>query len=283
MSEVSSTPWAGDAMDTLKMKIGLITKESKESSAKIEKAEKAKAEADERIAAAEKKIKELSKAIHARKILLDENTDKLLRNTSMAKKKEEATVAAKEEIKTQTLREMALKSELERVNAALPASQAELAAASERADAQLAEVKRLEIRAMLTDQTIEEMEQQLHDAHNMSTSTSQRAEECGRQLLVKTRELGQAQDRCAAAQSKLESVNAALREADRKMAGIQYSLEDRASLERKYKKQIACLKEKVAHEELRSSRDEEALVKLKQRMEVIGMRRKAEEKKKKGN
>ena len=40
MSEVSSTPWAGDAMDTLKMKIGLITKESKESSAKIEKAEK---------------------------------------------------------------------------------------------------------------------------------------------------------------------------------------------------------------------------------------------------
>ena len=36
--------------------------------------------------------------------------------------------------------------QLERVNAALPASQAELAAASERADAQLAEVKRLEIR-----------------------------------------------------------------------------------------------------------------------------------------
>ena len=28
------------------------------------------------------------KAIHARKILLDENTDKLLRNTSQAKKKE---------------------------------------------------------------------------------------------------------------------------------------------------------------------------------------------------
>ena len=36
--------------------------------------------------------------------------------------------------------------QLERVNAALPASQAQLAAASERADAQLAEVKRLEIR-----------------------------------------------------------------------------------------------------------------------------------------
>ena len=44
MSEVSSTPWAGDAMDTLKMKIGLITKESKESSAKMEKAEKVREE-----------------------------------------------------------------------------------------------------------------------------------------------------------------------------------------------------------------------------------------------
>ena len=42
----------------------------------------AKAEADARIAEAEKKVKELSKQIHARKILLDENTDKLLRNTS---------------------------------------------------------------------------------------------------------------------------------------------------------------------------------------------------------
>ena len=39
MTEMT-TPWAGDAMDTLKMKIGLITKESKESSAKMEKAEK---------------------------------------------------------------------------------------------------------------------------------------------------------------------------------------------------------------------------------------------------
>ena len=47
--------------------------------------------------------------------------------------------------------------------------------------------------------------------------------------------------------------------------------------------QIGCLKEKISHEELRSSRDEEALVKLKQRMEVIGMRRKAKEEKKKGN
>ena len=42
----------------------------------------AKADADARIAEAERKVKELSKQIHARKIMLDENTDKLLRNTS---------------------------------------------------------------------------------------------------------------------------------------------------------------------------------------------------------
>ena len=89
----------------------------------------AKSEADERIATAEKKIKELSKQIHARypclllillililiptrKLLLDENTDKLLKNTSMTKRKEEATLQAREEIKMQTLREMVLKAEV---------------------------------------------------------------------------------------------------------------------------------------------------------------------------
>ena len=37
--EGMTTPWAGDAMDTLKMKIGLLTKEGKESTAKMEAAE----------------------------------------------------------------------------------------------------------------------------------------------------------------------------------------------------------------------------------------------------
>ena len=44
---------------------------------------------------------------------------------------------------------MILYPQLERVNAALPASQAQLAAASERADAQLAEVKSLEFMMMM--------------------------------------------------------------------------------------------------------------------------------------
>ena len=35
-----TTPWAGEAMDTLKMKIGLLTKEGKESQAKKDAAEK---------------------------------------------------------------------------------------------------------------------------------------------------------------------------------------------------------------------------------------------------
>ena len=44
---------------------------------------------------------------------------------------------------------MILYPQLERVNAALPASQAQLAVASERADAQLAEVKSLEFMMMM--------------------------------------------------------------------------------------------------------------------------------------
>jgi len=275
--EGMTTPWAGDAMDTLKMKIGLLTKEGKESSAKMEAAEAAKAEADARIAEAEKKVKELSKQIHARKILLDENTDKLLRNTSQARKKEEAMVAAREEMKAQTLREMALKAELERVSAALPASQAEVAAASERADLQLAEVKRLEIRAMLTDQTLEEMEQQVGEARSMATNTGTLAEDTARQLGVRTRELGHTRDREAAAASKLGSVQDSLRQVDRKMAGIQYTLEERAHQEARYRKQIAGLKERVSHAEKRSGREEDSLVRLQARMEAIGLRRRARE------
>ena len=49
-------------------------------------------------------------------------------------------------------------SQLERVVTALPETQSQLAAASERADLVLATVKQLEIRSMLTDQTLEEME-----------------------------------------------------------------------------------------------------------------------------
>jgi len=273
---------AGEAMETLKMKIGLLTKENKEGLAKLAVSEKAKAEAEARIEIAEKKIKDLSKQIHARKLLLDENTDKVLRNTSLAKKKEEATISAKEEIQTLTLKEMQLKTELEAVTAALPAKQAELTAASERADKQLAEVKRLEIRAMLTDQTIEEMEQQLYDAHNMSSTTSQRAEETARKLGQRTRELGLAETRSEEVTSKLDIVNGNLKAVDRKMAGIQFSLEDKVSQEKKYRKQISSLQEKIANAEQRSGRDEEQLGKLKERMEMIGVRRKAREERKQG-
>ena len=53
---------------------------------------------------------------------------------------------------------MCLPPQLERVVTALPETQSQLAAASERADLVLATVKQLEIRSMLTDQTLEEME-----------------------------------------------------------------------------------------------------------------------------
>ena len=62
--------------------------------------------------------------------------------------------------------------QLERVLTALPDTQTQLAVASEKADLVLGDVKKLEIRSMLTDQTVEEMEQALSDAHNMSANTA---------------------------------------------------------------------------------------------------------------
>ena len=44
--------------------------------------------------------------------MLDDHTDRLQKNLHMIKRKEEATVAAREEIKAGTLREMQLQSEV---------------------------------------------------------------------------------------------------------------------------------------------------------------------------
>ena len=79
-------------------------------------------------------------------MLLDDHTDRLQKNLHMIKRKEEATAAAREEIKTQTLVEMQLQGEVERVLTVLPDTQNMLAAESERADRVLSEVKKLEIR-----------------------------------------------------------------------------------------------------------------------------------------
>ena len=61
-----------------------------------------------------------------RKILLDEYGDKLQKNNTLIKRKEEATSTAREEIKLQTAREMQLAGEVERVLTALPDTQVKL-------------------------------------------------------------------------------------------------------------------------------------------------------------
>jgi len=266
-----------EAMDTLKTKIILLKKEGHESSVKMARAEKVKEDADERIKKAEKQIRELSKAIHTRKILLDENTEKLLSSTRLADKKEEATVQAKEEIKSLTTRESFLQTEVGRVHAQLPATSASLCAASERADQQLAEVKKLELGAMLTDQAIEEMEQHLHDAHNMTVTTEQKWEDMSRKLIVRGKELERTVDRADKAVVKLDDVTHKLKQADRKMSGLQFHMEDTLHKESKYKKHVFNLKLQLQNAEQRSTREEDNLNKLKQRMEIIDLRRKAKE------
>jgi len=264
----TSASWSGDAMDTLKMKIGLLMKDSSESSMKIEAAEKAKSEADDRTAASEQKIRELSKIIHARKIQLDEKNDQCQKNISSARKKEEATIAAREEISKLTLKEMALKSEVERVSAALPDTSDKLCKASEHADKELGEVKKLEIRAMLADQTIEEMEQQLKLAQSMSNSTNHKVDEMLRKIDVRESELKRAEEQAMNVQLKLEGVQDKLRVADRKMAGLQYALEDKSGREHKLKRQIQLLQARLQEAKNREGREVDALNKMKQNINI---------------
>ena len=70
------------------------------------------------------------------------------------------------------------------------------------------------IRAMLADQTLEEMETALSDAHTMSVNTAAKAEEMSRKLSVRSKELSRAQDRAEQATNKLETVTERLRKAD---------------------------------------------------------------------
>ena len=153
---------------------------------------------------------------------------------------------------------------------------------------------------MLTDQTIEEMEAGLSDAHNMSANTAAKAEDMAKKLSVRSKELGRAQDRAEQAHNKLETVTEKLRKADIKvvnyhlvydlvhhfdffqMASLQFNLEDRSRMDSKYKKQIMNLQAKIKNEDERSARDEELLEKLNHKKEhIIELRKKKDEEKSK--
>ena len=69
----------------------------------------------------------------------------------------------------------------------------------------------------MTDQTIEEMEAGLSDAHNMSANTAAKAEDMAKKLSIRSKELGRAQDRAEQAHNKLETVTEKLRKADIKV------------------------------------------------------------------
>ena len=68
------------------------------------------------------------------------------------------------------------------------------------------------------------------------------------------------------------------------MAGLQFNLEDRSRMDRKYKAQIANLQAKISNADARFSRDEETLLKIKDKMHRIEEhRKKKEEEEKKKN
>eukprot|EP00088_Acartia_fossae_P039769 TRINITY_DN41394_c0_g1_i1.p1 TRINITY_DN41394_c0_g1~~TRINITY_DN41394_c0_g1_i1.p1 ORF type:complete len:310 (-),score=114.98 TRINITY_DN41394_c0_g1_i1:194-1090(-) len=260
--------WGGDAMDTLKMKIGLLTRDNSEAMAKMALAEQAKEEAETRIKAAEEKIREQGKKIQSIKIKADYNNDLYQKNSKTCRRKEEALVAAKEEIQNLTIREGELKNELERVHAALPATSEKLCETSANADKQLSDVKNLELRAMIADQTVEEMEEQLELAVNMAATTNHKAEEMLRKLEMREAELKKAESRANTVQNHLDSINDKLRASDKKMNAQQFNLEERVQRERKYKKELALLQARITETEARKERDVEALKVLKHHVDL---------------
>ena len=62
-----------------------------------------------------------------------------------------------------------------------------------------------------------------------------------------------------------------------KMAGLQFSLEDRSKMDRKYKNQIQNLQAKISNADARFTRDEETLLKIKDKMHRIEEHRKKKE------
>ena len=68
------------------------------------------------------------------------------------------------------------------------------------------------------------------------------------------------------------------------MANLQFNLEDRSRIEGKYKKQLQTIQARISNADQRFARDEGTLKKLKERMEMIGIRRsKKEEENRKKN
>lgn len=163
---------------------------------------------------------------------------------------------------------MELKNELERVNTALPTTSDNLVEISANADKQLSDLKNLELRAMIADQTVEELEEQLDLALTMTASTNQRADEMQRKLEIREQELKRAQSRDNTVLNHLNALNDKLKASDKKMNGQQYSLEDRVQRERKYKKEIGLLQARLAEAEGRKERDVDALRVLKNHVDI---------------
>jgi len=163
---------------------------------------------------------------------------------------------------------MEYKNELERVTTALPSTSEKLCETSANADKQLSDVKNLELRAMIADQTVEEMEEQLDLALNMSSSTNQKADEMLKKLEVKEKELKRVESRANTVQNHLDTLNQKQKTADKKMNGQQFSLEDRIQRERRYKKEIALLQARLAETEARKERDVDILKVLKNHVDI---------------
>jgi len=255
-------------MDALKSKIGLITQQNDEYNTRIKAAKEEKEHADAKVKEIESRIKELSRLLHLRKIELDEKNESCKKNAVSIKRKENATAAAKDDINCLKMKALSLKAEVDRVSTALPETMDKLCTVSKAADNQLSDIKKLEIRAMLADQTIEEMEQQLYFAETMALSTSHKVDEMQKKMELRNAELIEAQSKISKVQERQQSTTENLRNADMKMASLQYKLEEKVGREMKYKRRLQLLQAQLEEMECRNRRKVEILINMKKNVSI---------------
>jgi len=255
-----------NTLDILRTKIGLLSKENQSYNERMKVANSATQEAGEREKEAEKKIKELTKQLTIRKIELSRKIDDHSNQIVQIKKKEEATAEAKKEINVLLQKAILLKSEIDRVNNVLPKTAQNLCIASEKADNQLKSVKKLEVRAMLADQTIEEMEQQLSIAETMTEKTNSEVTEMQKKLEARNFELLEAQKNAEKTEKKVQLTKQVLNTADVKMANIQDSLEEKSNKDSKYRQRLTLLKDQILENNKREKREMKYLINLKKRI-----------------
>jgi len=182
-------------------------------------------------------------------------------------KKEEGTKAVRVEITFLTQKILTLEAEIERINIVIPQITNKFCEKSDLADQGISCVKKLEIRAMLADQTTEEMEQQVYMSKKIKETTNLKIKELTKKLESRQQELEKAVNKAKIVNEKLNNKKENLKSLDFKMASKQYELEKRKKGEIKIENTKSLLQKKIQECEERRKKEYKYLQNIKQNIE----------------